>query len=1149
MALPDTGCTRTLVRVGKLDEHNIRRYANTTDRPCYRVANDNVERSFGTLQMSLQLGNNVIRTEAVICSTLPEEIVLSWQNLIGLGVLTPAFPTAIYDPATGRSICNTCDEREADLIDDAGEAYGSADFCRSFSAETHEEDVELTRLVTEFRDVFDEENLKPMNCEAATIHIDRSAKNYKPLRIYQARRVPIHYQKEARKALQWYLDSGILKPVSPSKSTEWCSPGFFVPKPNGKVRLVIDYRVINKFIDRPAHPFMSPLDIVHRVKPDSKWFIKADAVQGFFQIPLDEASKPLTTFLLPEGRFMFTRMPMGMNNSSDVFCARTDEIFDGVPDILKIVDDTLIQARTRKDALAILRDVLQRCKKGNLTLSRDKLRMGQELPFAGFIIGKHGVKADPKRTDAIRLFPPPKDQTGLRSFLGLAQQLGFFIPDLAHLSEPLRKLLKKNTVFIWHEEHQKAFEAIKVALTSDLVVKAFNPSLETHLLTDASRLYGIGFALLQQPQSRDKHQLIQCGSRCLIPAETRYATNELEMLAIAWAVESCKHFLLGCKFHILTDHRPLVGTFEKPLADILNPRLMRFRERLMPFSFDVTWTPGKSHLIADALSRAPLFSPPEEENEAVKSVIAASVSPIDPALAPFYEAAASDRAYQQCIQAIKDDVPLKSLPPEHAAHTLAPVWHKLSLFGNTLLLVDGHRIVVPRERRAPLLEELHAAHPGIARQKTLARRDFYWPTLAADVENYVSKCDLCQTHRPSQSEPLKNYASATQPMQTVSIDMFEWKNTQYLIMVDRYSLFTWVHRYKPPARTDTDAIVKSLMHWFQEHGLPKEIVSDNGPQFRTEFNAFCVRMNIVHTVSSPYNSQSNGLAESAVKSMKSLLKKCESWTEFENRLLAWRDTPSADSKISPAEKFYGRRIRTMLPRFDTPAEQTNNSLPDGSLRELQIGEKVRIQNAITKLWDQTGKVLSIRPNRRSYLIERDDGSPPFVRNRRFLKALLTSRPPPKPLPPKTTRASPLSTGDKENKDATAPATASTRRDDRSHTATSCGSPACRDREKTPRARKPTRRPRAQRTPNVTKNLRLPEGSTPESLPIKSPPQNESAPVASRTRSRATKPPTAATRTTPPAPSASPSCPPPPSVRTASRSPHNTRRERKVRFND
>ena len=141
---------------------------------------------------------------------------------------------------------------------------------------------------------------------------------------------------------------------------------------------------------------------------------------GYFQMPLDDESSRLTTFLVESGGYRFLRAPMGLNPSSDYFCERSDYAFADVLDLLKIVDDGLLQAPTRQDLLRQFRLALECCRKSNLTLSQPKLEIGQSVVFAGYDIAKDGVKPAPKRTEGISNFPVPKNVSELRSFLGLS---------------------------------------------------------------------------------------------------------------------------------------------------------------------------------------------------------------------------------------------------------------------------------------------------------------------------------------------------------------------------------------------------------------------------------------------------------------------------------------------------------------------------------------------------------------------------------------------------------------------------------------------------------------------------------------------------------------------------------------------------------
>ena len=154
----------------------------------------------------------------------------------------------------------------------------------------------------------------------------------------------------------------------------------------------------------------------------------------------------------------------------------------------------------------------------------------------------------------------------------------------------------KGTVFRWLPEHQFEFEHLKRVLSESLLNHHFDPNKPVHLLTDASRQYGLGFALCQYVN--EKPVIIMCGSKSLSATQSRYATVELECLGIVWAIHKCDFYLRGLpSFTVLTDHRPLEGVFKKTIFDQGNPRLQRMREKLAAYTFDVKWVPGKDHYI------------------------------------------------------------------------------------------------------------------------------------------------------------------------------------------------------------------------------------------------------------------------------------------------------------------------------------------------------------------------------------------------------------------------------------------------------------------------------------------------------------------------------------------------------------------------
>jgi hypothetical protein len=219
------------------------------------------------------------------------------------------------------------------------------------------------------------------------------------------------------------------------------------------------------------------------------------------------------------------------------------------------------------------------------------------------------------------------------------------------------------------------------------------------LLTDASRLKGLGYALIQR-EADGTPRLIQCNSKSLTSAERGYAVIEIEGLAIQYAVEDCRFYLLGNKFTVFTDHRPLQGTFSKALSEVMNPRLLSYRLKLVQYAdMEVIWTEGKTHLIADALSRNPIFDPPESSGDQL--ALCYGVQPKDPLLHEIYDAAVADPVYQSIVTAIKRG----KLQKEHPGRSYKSVWDKISVLDNVILVINATQIVVPMKLRHQILKQ------------------------------------------------------------------------------------------------------------------------------------------------------------------------------------------------------------------------------------------------------------------------------------------------------------------------------------------------------------------------------------------------------------------------------------------------------------
>ena len=282
------------------------------------------------------------------------------------------------------------------------------------------------------------------------------------------------------------------------------------------------------------------------------YFIKIDALCGYWQCPLDEDSQLLTTFITQYGHYKFKRAPFGICAISEHYNRRQDEAVARIPCVRRIVDDFVAYNATFDEHVSHVRQILERCQCKGISLKREKFQFGHsETEICGYVISPDLIKA-------VQEFPRPATITDLRSFLGLANQLADFSEDIVRTTEPLRTLLKPSNAFRWEDCRDTAFKNTKKVLLTTPVVAYYYPRHATSLHVVASRLHGLGF-VLKQRQEGNSWRMVCAGSRYLSETESRYTMIEIEMLGITWAIGKCCVFLEGLPhFEIVTNHRPLI---------------------------------------------------------------------------------------------------------------------------------------------------------------------------------------------------------------------------------------------------------------------------------------------------------------------------------------------------------------------------------------------------------------------------------------------------------------------------------------------------------------------------------------------------------------------------------------------------------------
>jgi predicted aspartyl protease len=489
---------------------------------------------------------------------------------------------------------------------------------------------ELDALIGEYPDLFDGK-CTPMHSGEYTIELEPGAK---PVSSGACRNIQLPYIPALKRELESLVEQDIIEKIT--HATPWLHPIVVVPKKGtADIRLCIDFTKLNKFVKRPVNPQPTPWEVVRNLPTGARHFAVFDALKGYHQIPLAEESRDLTAFMTPFGRYRYKRLVFGMNSANDVFTLRYGNAVDEATDGLRATEDTLIRGSTTQDLVNNTRKFFDACRLNGITLNLRKIQWDkQEVLFAGFLLNPTGYRLDPSLNKALSEFPVPTNQTDVRSFCGLANQLSNSSQDIATSLVPLSSLLKKGRMFQWLPEHQTAFESARKILSSERTLAYYAPTRQTRLVTDASRLNGLGF-VLKQLQDDGCWRPVQAGSRFLSSAETRYAMIELEMLAIAWACAKTANFVEGLPVHLFeiwTDHNPLIAILSsQTLPEISNKRLQRLKMKVDHLTFTIKWIQGKDNVEADVLSRHPCSQPNAEDQldegaDAIVCVLALDVN-------------------------------------------------------------------------------------------------------------------------------------------------------------------------------------------------------------------------------------------------------------------------------------------------------------------------------------------------------------------------------------------------------------------------------------------------------------------------------------------------------------------------------------------
>ncbi|GJP42436.1 hypothetical protein CLOM_g1994, partial [Closterium sp. NIES-68] len=354
---------------------------------------------------------------------------------------------------------------------------------------------------------------------------------------------------DIKKQIEYLLAKGLIRPsTSPNGA-----PVLFTPKPNGSLRMCIDYQALNKQTIKNKYPIPRIDDLLDQLR-GGMVFSKLDLRSGYWQIRMADDSVHKTTFRTRYGSYEYLVMPFGLTNAPATFQAEMNHILHPLLDecVVVYLDDILIYSRDMQQHIEHLRRVFEilRRERFYVKLSKSDFAL-EKVQFPGHIVSAQGVHVDPKKIEAVRTWKTPENVKELQQFLGFANYYYRFVPQYAKIAAPLTNLLKKTTPYKWEPKHQEAVEQLKQALTFAPVLILPDPERDYVIEADASD-QAVG-AVLMQDQGNGL-QPIAYLSKKLHGAELNYLIHDKEALAIIIAFKMWRCYLEGRKTTVYTDH-------------------------------------------------------------------------------------------------------------------------------------------------------------------------------------------------------------------------------------------------------------------------------------------------------------------------------------------------------------------------------------------------------------------------------------------------------------------------------------------------------------------------------------------------------------------------------------------------------------------
>ena len=883
------------------------------------------------------------------------------------------------------------DEVYADIVESKYDGATPKEIADTCTHLTSNQRRDLEKLFSKFEKLFDGK-LRQFTDEKIHLDVDPTIR---PSRS-RAYTVPFTQRELFRQELERLVSIGVLEKCG---RADWVSGTFCIPKKDGRVRWVSDFRALNKAIKRKFYPLPKISDILQRRK-GYKFLSKIDLSMQYYTFGLDDESKELTTIATPFGLFRYRVLPMGVSASPDIAQEIMERVLAEVLDEIEVyLDDIAMFSEDWDSHLQLLDKVLTILQDKGFAVNPLKCEWAiQETDFLGHWLTPDGVKPWKKKIDAILRMRAPTNVKELRSFLGMVTYYRDMWPRRSHVLAPLTSLLKTKN-FVWTEDQQRAFQEMRSILATDAMLAFPDHNAPFDIETDASD-YQLGAVIKQHGRP------VAFYSRKLSSAQKNYTTIEKELLSVVETLRTFRSMLLGARITVHTDHKNLTHK----LSSFTTQRVMRWRLLLEEFGPTFAYKKGSENCVADALSRVPTL---DED--------------VTPAM-PETRCVKVDDLWTECLWAMpkfdeqnRHPFRFETLayyqshsPNVSDLHNQAPNLFSMLPFGDGKVSLicktaspDERLIVIP-DAMLPRLVRWYHEHglhsEGMDRLELTIKRHFWHPQLRQEIRKQLSECTVCKQMKKDNPKhgQLAPRIVPSIPWTEVHCDLIgPWPykvngmevSVRALTMVDPVTNLVEIVRVQS---TKSDENSRAFVNsWLSRYPLPEAVLADGGAEFvGHEWEFMLADYGLDGKRISTHAPTANAIIESSHKTMGQILRTIfdrenpQSIEEMNNVVdsalaLTMRALRCASSTslngVAPGSLVFGRDMLLNIPIVTDIISITENRQLQTDLRleyenrkrshvDYQVGQMVYINNhfsASDKLkpaWTGPYKIIRVHTN-------------------------------------------------------------------------------------------------------------------------------------------------------------------------------------------